>query len=340
MKGPGASAMVIGGEALRLQRFLLEHKLQLPRVFHRLACHSGAAGETSAAAEADERRISERLLVDALAGAMRAVGRPSLPVEFGSSIRPADMGIFGMLILAAPSLGRALELSVKFQRLMTTAATTHLEHARGAVRWVWRCSRPRSLGIRVRNEVVLTEHVAVVRALLAGATPRQVCFTHPEPRDSAAHARYFACPVVWSTDEDSVAWHNDQLHPPIGSAPALCEFIEREAQRRLLLLPPSGSVDEVREAILQHLPTSDVNLPTIAALLGRAPRSLRRELASAGCAYRSIVDSVRKQRALELVSVQRHSMTDIALKLGFSEVSAFSRAWRRWFGQPFRTSHH
>jgi AraC-like DNA-binding protein len=338
MKGPKVTAMVMGGEALRLQRFLLEHKLQLPTVFHRLMRHSGEADEAAEAADASEGRISERLLVDALAGAVRAADRPSLPVEFGSTIRPADMGIFGMLILAAPSLGRALELSVKFQRLMTTTATTHLEHARGAARWVWRCGRPRTLGIRVRNEVVLTEHVAVVRALVAGATPRQVCFVHPKPSGSEAHARYFDCPIAWSADEDSVAWHNAHLHPPMGSDPALCEFIEREAQRRLLLLPPSGSVDEVREAILQHLPTSNVNLPTIAALLGRAPRSLRRELASAGCAYRSLVDGVRKQRALELASVQRHSMTEIALKLGFSEVSAFSRAWRRWFGQPFRST--
>jgi AraC-like DNA-binding protein len=343
-------AMVAGGEALRLNRFLLEHKLQTPRVLHRMArtaaqtaqtaetAGTAAAADAAAATQATPGRISERLLVDALAAATRALDRPSLPVEFGSTIRPADMGIFGMVILTAPNLGRALELSVQFQRLMTTTARTHLEHTQGVVRWVWRCNQPRSLGTRIRNEVVLTEHVAVVRALFAGALPCRVSFAHPAPCDSAAHARFFACPVAWGANEDSVAWRSAQLQSPLGADPALGAFIKSEAQRQLLLLPPSGSVDEVRDAILKHLPSSDFHLPTIAAVLGRAPRTLRRELATAGCAYRNIVDGVRKQRAVELASTHQHSMTEIALKLGFSEVSAFSRAWRRWFGQPFHST--
>jgi AraC-like DNA-binding protein len=316
--------MVTGGEALRLKLFLLAHKLPVPRSFYRVA---------ATASEAAEDRVGERMLVDALESAMRAIRRPGLPVDFGSTIRPVDMGIYGMLLLTAPTVGDALERSVRFARLMTDSARVYLESTDGGMRWVWSTAGQRTLGIRLRNEVVLTEHVAVVRALTAGALPRRVSFIHSEPADCTGHRQFFGCPIAWSAEEDSVEWALHGLQRPLGIDPSLSAFIEKEAQRRLSLLPASGSLNTVTDAIARRLPQGDVNLPTIAAVLGRAPRSLRRELSDAGCTYRSLVDQVRRQRAQELVFDGQHSMTGIALKLGFSEVSAFSRAWRRWFGE-------
>ena len=318
--------MVTGGEALRLRLFLQAHRLPVPRTFYRIP---------GTASEAAEDRVGERILVSALESAMRAIRQPSLPVEFGSTIRPVDMGIYGMVLLTAPTLGDALQRSARFARLMTDTARVYLEPTKEAVRWVWSSTESRSLGIRIRNEVVLTEHVAVVRALAPGAVPRWVSFMHSEPVDYSRHRAFFGCPIAWSADKDSVEWAREGLNRPMGIDPSLSAFIEKEAQRRLDLLPHSGSLGEVKNAVLQRLPDGDVTLVAIAAVLGRAPRTLRRELSNAGCVYRSLVDGVRRQRAQELEAEGNHSMTAVALKLGFSEVSAFSRAWRRWFDEPF-----
>lgn len=320
------TSMVTGGEALRLKLFLQAHKLPVPRTFFRVP---------ATASEAAEDRVGERMLVDALESAMCAIRRPSLPVEFGSTIRPVDMGIYGMVLLTAPTLGDALQRSARFARLMTDTARVYLEPTKEVVRWVWSSTESRSLGIRIRNEVVLTEHVAVVRALAPGAVPRRVSFMHSEPVDCSRHRAFFGCPIAWSTDKDSVEWAREGLNRPMGIDPSLSAFIENEAQRRLALLPHSGSLGEVKNAVLQRLPDGDVTLVAIAAVLGRAPRTLRREMSNAGCVYRSLVDGVRRQRAQELKSEGNHSMTAVAMKLGFSEVSAFSRAWRRWFDEPF-----
>lgn len=324
-------SMVIGGEALRLKLFLIEHKLPVPKSFYRMP---------STASEAAEDRVGGRLLVDALELSMRAVRSPGLPVDFGATIRPVDMGIYGMVILTASTVGDALERSTRFVRLMTDTARVHLERGPFSIRWVWSSAEPRTLGIRVRNEVVLTEHVAVVRALTPRAVPHCVSFMHSEPADCNRHRSFFGCPIAWSANEDSVEWALDGLQKPLGVEPSLSAFIEKESERRLNLLPVDDLVDTVTDAILRRLPLGAVNLPTIAAALGRAPRSLRRELSSAGCVYRSLVDNVRRQRAVDLACDSQHSMTDIALKLGFSEVSAFSRAWRRWFDEPFRATNN
>ncbi len=323
--------VVTGGEALRLKLFLLDRKLQLPRIFHRLARTPD---------EATEEWVSERLLVDALEEAIRVIRRPSLPVDFGSTIRLADMGIYGMAILSAPTVSDALERSVRFQRLMTTSARIYLEQTKGNVRWIWSSAEQRTLGIRIRNEVVLVEHVAVFRALVPGAIPRRITFIHNPPSDCKGHVCFFDCPIEWGMDENSVEWSTAALHLPLNIDPALSKFIECEAQRRLELLSPIGSLNQVKDVILRRLSTGDTSISTVAAVLGRSPRSLRRELADCGHPYRTLVDSVRRQRAMEMASEGKHSMTNIALKLGYSELSAFSRAWRRWFNQSLHETNN
>ncbi len=322
--------MVAGGEALRLKVFLSQQKVRLPRSLHRIA---------QTPEDAADERVPEQLLVGALETAMRALRRPSLPIDFGATIRARDMGIYGMVLQTAPTAGDALARSVRFQRLMTTTARMLLEREQGVLRWVWSSTGSRTLGVRVRNEVVITEHVAVVRAIAPGTTLRRVTFMHAAPADSTTHARFFGCAIEWAANEDCVEWVAQGMTQPLGIDPALAAFVEREAERRLALLPPSGSLDEVKGVILRRLSSGNVDLTTVAALLGRAPRTLRRELASGGRTYRALVDDVRRQRAVEMASEGRHSMSEIALRLGFSEVSALSRAWKRWFTQPFSATH-
>lgn len=318
---------VIGSEALRLKLFLLANKLPMQRSFH----HAASTGH-----DASEDRVAKGILVDALQSAMNAAHNPGMAVDFGASIRPVDMGIYGMVILSAPTIDEALERSAKFSRLMTDSGRVCLERTKSSVKWVWGSQELSTVGTRVRNEVVLTEHVAVVRSLAPRAVPRRVSLTHSEPADSSRHREFFGCLIDWSAHENSVEWTLDVVNIQLDTDVSIGDFIEKEAARRLALLPASDLVSMVMDTITRRLASGNVSLPVIAAALGRAPRNLRRELSELGCVYRLLLDDVRRQRAQELASDLQISMTDVALKLGFSEVSAFSRAWRRWFNIPFR----
>jgi AraC-like DNA-binding protein len=327
MPAQADTLMVIGSEALRLKLFLLANKLPMQRSFHRAA---------SAGNDASEDRVAKGMLVDTLQSAMHAAHNPGMAVDFGASIRPVDMGIYGMVILSAPTIRSALERSAKFSRLMTDSGRVCLERTKSSVKWVWSSPELSTVGTRVRNEVVLTEHVAVVRSLAPRAVPRRVSLTHNEPVDSSKHREFFGCSIDWSTNENSVEWALDVVNVQLDTDASIGDFIEKEAARRLALMPGSDLVSMVTDTITRRLASGNVSLPVIAAALGRAPRSLRRELSDAGCVYRLLLDGVRRQRAQELASDLQFSMTDVAMKLGFSEVSAFSRAWRRWFDVPFR----
>lgn len=326
----GEELMVIGSEALRLKLFLLANKLPMQKTLHR------AAGVAHSGSDASEDRVATNMLVDALQSAMLAAHNPGMAIDFGASIRPVDMGIYGMVILTAPTINVALERSAKFSRLMTDSGRVSLERCKSSVKWIWSSTEPSTVGTRARNEVVLTEHVAVMRALAPRAVPRCVSLTHSEPEDSRRHREFFMCPIEWSADVNSVEWTQEIAAIELNNDASIGKFIEKEAVRRLAVLPTADLLSAVTEAIVRRLPAGDVNLLTIAASLGRAPRSLRRQLSHAGFVYRSLVDQVRREQAQELALDTQYSMTDVALKLGFSEVSAFSRAWRRWFNVPFR----
>ena len=64
--------------------------------------------------------------------------------------------------------------------------------------------------------------------------------------------------------------------------------------------------------------------------------SLERRLDGWGVPYKALLDQVRQARAVELLRTGRHSMTDIALLLGYSENAHFTRAFRRWTGMSLR----
>ena len=94
----------------------------------------------------------------------------------------------------------------------------------------------------------------------------------------------------------------------------------------------------MKKIILQRLGNDPTDLVSVAAVMGINPRTLRRNIARSGYTYRALVDDARRQQAKVLACAEQCSMSEIALKLGFSEVSAFSRAWRRWFGDSFTAS--
>ncbi len=139
----------------------------------------------------------------------------------------------------------------------------------------------------------------------------------------------------------------------------LCFGQEKDAlvfPAKMLQQPPSPASEEVKnylENFLEHesqghdqplqfkvskliyelIPTGEATLTTIAPMVGMNVRTLQRELRLAGTEFRALLDEVRFEIARTALE-QNYSITDVALNLGYSELSAFSRAFKRWSGIP------
>jgi AraC-like DNA-binding protein len=92
----------------------------------------------------------------------------------------------------------------------------------------------------------------------------------------------------------------------------------------------SEFIDEIRKTLGAALKDGTTQLKDVARIFGIGPRTLERRLNKAGCDFKRLRDETRRQLAMDLLRDSQNKLTDIALRLGYSEVSAFNRAFKRW----------
>lgn len=102
--------------------------------------------------------------------------------------------------------------------------------------------------------------------------------------------------------------------------------------RRTLATAPRFP-DRVRDVLDQQLQDGEPSAASTATRLKMSLRTLNRTLAAEGLTYRQLLDQLRRDLAREYLRDMRASIGEVAFRLGFSEVSAFSRAYKRWTGQ-------
>jgi len=237
-------------------------------------------------------------------------------------VRP--LGLFGHLVWLSGTVGDALERAVRFYSVITKRATLELEN-RGAVSVLHQHRVP-----GVARGPILTEFLFASFALRARAATegrlvlRAVRFAHrrtPTP----AHADVFGLTVQFGAPSDEL----ELALPLISADPITSAALEAKAVN-LTTTGRSAFLDRARRAATTNLTTP--SLAAIGRTLGISARTLRRHLEQEGTTLRALVDDVRRERADQLLAAGT-SAKEVAFALGFSEPSAFSRAYKRWTGR-------
>jgi len=107
---------------------------------------------------------------------------------------------------------------------------------------------------------------------------------------------------------------------------------DRMLAEELSRLDKSDVVSRCRAEVLQHIESGEMTEQDMAKQLHMSRRTLQRRLAEADTTYLRLVDETRKDLALRFMEDATRSITDVAFTLGFSQHSAFTRAFRRWTG--------
>jgi AraC-like DNA-binding protein len=162
---------------------------------------------------------------------------------------------------------------------------------------------------------------------------------HLRHERNAPVARYeaaFQCPVLFGQPRNQIRFERRLLDAPLVDAdPALLELMDRQGGQLLAAYAQETNlVNEVRAAVCRRLQDGDPDIAAVAAGLGLTPRILRRRLEKAGTNFLAVTDGVRRDLALSYLDSTDMGLLDVAFLLGFSDQSAFNRAFRRWTGQP------
>ena len=274
----------------------------------------------------------------------RAVGRllelaaiASRTENFGlrlaASRRLSNLGAVALVAREEPTVGKAIEAVARYQRLLNGAAELRIERNEGAAIIATVSIGRRPSPARQGTELTIGVLFGLVQTLLGGAwRPRRVCFMHEAPRDVSLHRRLFGLlPTFGHTFNGFICDETDLDRARPGSDTALTRAV-RVHLDELLARRGASFHDEVREAIAQRLTAGDCSLDRVAAQIGMVPRTLQRRLRKAGHGFFALEDEIRGNLACQYMTNLDMRMTTVAMLVGFSELSAFSRWFKTKFG--------
>lgn len=259
-----------------------------------------------------------------------------LGLHVGERIRPGHYGVLGYVAMNCATLGEALQGLQRYQRLVIDLGPVGIEQADADLVLSWRPDSERPF--RQLAECNLAGLITFARWISGSSTsPRRIDFNYPAPAILDEHRRVFGCELrfnepcyrLWLPRE----WLSARLIQP---DPEMRALMLRLAEKQMFSLT-QGSDDvlvKARGLIARQLSNGDPELAGVASALALSPRSLQRKLQEAGLSFTQVVDEVRRELAERYLADPKLDLTDVAFLLGFSEQSAFNRAFRRWTGQP------
>jgi AraC-like DNA-binding protein len=263
-----------------------------------------------------------------------------LPLRVGASMRTEDYGAFGLAFKSAPDLRGSYERTARYARVLTSVATYQVHEADDGVWMQLHRDGERRLGLRLSNEATIASVAAISQEVSTGEfRPIAVRFRHAAPGSTAAHERHFGCPVHFGSDMDAIAVPGDQLRQPnrLGDQ-SISRFFDTHLDAELSTFDDASSLERrVRMQVSRALSQGVPKVSQIASRLGMSGRTLQRRLSERGHSFQNLVDEARRELAERLLKETDYPLAEVAFLTGFSEQSAFTRAFRRWAGQTPRS---
>lgn len=260
-----------------------------------------------------------------------------LPLRTGASMRCDEYGAVGLAWKAAPTLRGSYTRVTRYARLWTSVVEYELQPQVDGTLFILHRTGVRRLGLRLSNEATLASAVAISREVSPnGFSPRHVYLKHPAPSDTTAHTAYFNCPVAFNAEHDALLLSDESLAQPtrLGDE-GITRFLLSHLDAELAALQAAENTlaTRTRATIARALSEGVPKLDDVARSLGLSARSLHRRLSEEGLSYQSLTDNTRRDLAEGMLMEETHSLSEIAFLTGFSEQSAFTRAFKRWTGQ-------
>jgi AraC-like DNA-binding protein len=257
---------------------------------------------------------------------------------FGQDSRRMKAGSFAMLVhsvVGCRNLGQALDRSLRFYGLILDDIGGSLvrDEKEAAV-----ILRERVVGAAPRifgSEVLLMLLHGVACWLVGRRIPiLRAQFNYSKPAHSDEYRLMYCTDIAYDMPHTAITFAADYLKLPVMQNERSVKEFLRTAPESILVKYKNGSSlsARIRRRLRQQLPGAVPEFDRIAAELNMTPATMRRRLHEEGTTYQGIKDQLRRDLAISYLSHSDRSVMDIALELGFSERSAFHRAFRKWTG--------
>lgn len=247
---------------------------------------------------------------------------------------PSNLGALGFAWLSSSTLRTGLSRLMRYWKLLGERSKLHLIDQGTSVKVVVDSGR---------TDPVISGHIAdftlsMIYSLCElnrgeGLRPLELCMRYVWPGEQQAYERRFGCQVVCSASEDSLTFSASDLDQPLPTGNRqIAATLDQVLTEQLAHLDKHNVVARCKASLLEQLSEGDLSEQDMAEQLHMSRRTLQRKLAEAEITYQRLVDETRRDLALRYIEDPRKSIVDITFLLGFSQQSAFTRAFKRWTG--------
>ncbi|MFY9975963.1 MAG: AraC family transcriptional regulator [Chromatiaceae bacterium] len=267
--------------------------------------------------------------------ASRLIGNPCFGLLAADVWRPTDFHALGYAFLASRTLRTAIERVVRYNAVVDPIVHFQSTQDEAQLRLTFHVEDLDLPDVPALQDARWAVVLGLCRAAYGpGFNPAEVSFTHPAPDCRGDYFGLFRCPIRFDAAAPEFILDRARADAPLPTANrelALANDTILAAYVGELTAP--DIVSRVKAAVVEHLPSGAPSAATVAKDLFMSARTLQRKLGDAGTGYSDVLEAVRRELAEHYIADPTKTLSEITFLLGFSEQSAFSRAFRRWSGQ-------
>lgn len=258
-------------------------------------------------------------------------------IRLGMNYHPRHSGLIGYLTASCQTPGEALTMFKRYIRLFYDPPHVAASFVGSDVEILWEPT----------NHSKLSDEVAIAAAvswLKRYVKPGDHAFIHLSFRhhqngaEAEIYKRLLGCQIHFAESRMRVLYPQKLLSMPLPSSDIfLRDLLVEQANADIVALPPATNFyNTVRSALLEVLHDEATSAQHLASSLGVSLRTFYRRLRDEGITWQELLDRTREELAKQQLQESKLTIKDISIRLGFTDQTAFSKAFQRWTGRTPR----
>ena len=258
-------------------------------------------------------------------------------LHFGESLQVTALGVVGELIRNSRTIGEALTQAAAFARLITDAVEIDVNRTGQTftIQFIPQSRQRESpLVFRQMMDFFMAFMIHEMDGLvLAKIKPNAIRLPYTSS-DQSEYERVLRCHSIHESDEYALIFDGHYWDEPILMANYELQnlLLQKVSAMDRAFRATQKVSDRIGSYLLANANLGIPSLEAIAANFNTSPRSLQRRLQEEGLTYQQVADSIRKSLAIHFLQSGQHPVKEVSYILGYNELSAFSRAFKRWTG--------
>lgn len=262
---------------------------------------------------------------------------PDIALQAAHLATAEGMGLVGHVMKSSATFRESGMQLVRYSRLMCEMAYWEMEDVKDQyVAYRHHCSRPEFYSL-FGIESSVAASIGVMRQLLGDPSfkPVEIHFQYSAPSYVAKYEEVFQCPLKFDQEETQICIPCESADLPISTAEPYVQGILLQHAEQLMkeLEGDERLQDRVQRFIAEHLATGSLDIDLVSENMKMSRWTLTRKLKEEGSTFQALLKRTRKEIAIAYLQKPKISISEVAFLLGYSESSAFQRAFKNWSGK-------